>query len=79
MIYSTCIELEGSFIPYLYVQPSKHVEDIIKLKYYFRKGAFCWFILYKCFVNFVSLSHFHIQSLQVHSSADAVWQFMCLH
>jgi len=27
---------------------SKHVEDIkkLKVKLYFRKGAFCWFILY---------------------------------
>jgi hypothetical protein len=24
----------------------KHVEDIIKIKYYFNKSAFCWFILH---------------------------------
>jgi len=26
---------------------SKHVEDIVKLKYWFNKGSMCWFILYE--------------------------------
>ena len=38
----TCIY---NFLPEDELLRSKHAH---KLKYYFRRGAFCWFVLYNC-------------------------------
>ena len=56
LLYVRPETFEPYYLPYLYVQPSswrwifrfETCRRHQKLKYEYRKGAFCWFILYNC-------------------------------